>query len=105
MTSYKDLQPADMFAVPADDDGIVYTLDAEGSVSADGMETIAAGQVPTMFADAEIRVLGNVQGTNIVSIGFAPNGVEMFSWSEGDQRWEDYWMLIPGGGIVQSRQV
>ena len=43
--------------------------------------------------------------TNATSIGFAPNGEEMFSWEEPDgTAWEEYWMVIPGGGLVQARR-
>ena len=45
-----------------------------------------------------------MDATNVVSIGFAPNGQEMFSWFEGDIQYIDYWMIVPGGGLVQSRQ-
>ena len=46
-----------------------------------------------------------MEATNIVSIGFAPNGQEMFSWSEGDIQYVEYWMTVPGGGLVQHRAV
>ena len=40
------------------------------------------------------------------SLGFAPNGEEMFSWTELDGSiWEEYWEATPGGGLVQSRRV
>ena len=41
--------------------------------------------------------------TNIKSIGFAPNGVEMFSWEENGVQYADYWQTTPGGGLVQTR--
>jgi len=43
--------------------------------------------------------------TNIVSIGFAPNGVEMFSWEEYGVKYTEYWATVPGGGMVQTRTV
>ena len=43
--------------------------------------------------------------TNVVSIGFAPNGQEMFSWFEGDVQYEEYWVSVPGGSLVQHRAV
>jgi len=46
-----------------------------------------------------------MEATNIVSIGFAPNGQEMFSWSDGDIQYVEYWMTVPGGGLVQHRAV
>ncbi len=43
--------------------------------------------------------------TDVVSVGFAPNGQEMFSWSEGEIQYVEYWMTVPGGGLVQHRSV
>ena len=43
---------------------------------------------------------------NVVSLGFAPNGVEMFAWTEEDgSQWEEYWMTVPGGGLVRVRRI
>ena len=43
---------------------------------------------------------------NIVSLGFAPNGEEMFTWDEEDgSQWVEYWHATPGGGLVMSRRV
>jgi hypothetical protein len=41
--------------------------------------------------------------TNIVSLGFAPNGVELFSWFEGETQYFEYWAPCPGGGLIQVR--
>ena len=50
-----------------------------------------------------LRVEGMMVHT-VVSIGFAPNGQEMFSWFEGDIQYTQYWMAVPGGGLVQVRE-
>lgn len=46
-----------------------------------------------------------MQVTNIVNIGFAPNGQELFSWFEGTIQWVEFWQVVPGGGLVQARTV
>ena len=45
-----------------------------------------------------------MEATNIVSLGLAPNGQEMFSWREGDIQYTEYWMPMPGGGVVMTRR-
>ena len=44
-----------------------------------------------------------MRATNVVFIGVAPNGQEMFSWTEGEVQYTEYWMAIPGGGLVLTR--
>lgn len=39
-------------------------------------------------------------------IGEAPNGQLLYRWTEFDGSvWEEYWMPVPGGGLVQHREV
>ena len=39
-------------------------------------------------------------------IGKAPNGQPLYRWTELDGSvWEDYWMPVPGGGLIQHREV
>jgi hypothetical protein len=45
-----------------------------------------------------------MEATNIVFLGLAPNGQEMYSWFEGDIQYVEYWQPVPGGGMVQTRQ-
>lgn len=44
------------FSVPADADGVIYTKQDDGSVTADGMETMDAATAQREFGDAECIV-------------------------------------------------
>ncbi len=56
MTKFAILIPGSMFSVPADADGVIYTLNADRSVSAEGMVTMTADEAVAAFAGAELIV-------------------------------------------------
>lgn len=44
--------------------------------------------------------------THIKVVGTTPEGQSMYRWTEEDGKiWEEYWQPVPGGGLVQTREL
>lgn len=47
-----------------------------------------------------------MNASNVEVIGVAPNGQELYRWTEPDGSvWEEFWHPVPGGGLIQHRKV
>lgn len=43
---------------------------------------------------------------HIQTIGLTPDGQPLYCWTEEDgTEWEEFWQAIPGGGLVQTREL
>ena len=56
MAHLATILPGSSFSAPADDDGVIYTLNADRSVSADGMITMTADEAVQAFPDSDLVI-------------------------------------------------
>lgn len=42
----------------------------------------------------------------VITIGYTPDGEALLRWTEPNGSvWEEFWATVPGGGLIQTRQI